>query len=260
MTVHTVVVCSDVHWGAGHQKAIDIFEKFVLAEKPSLLVLAGDLVDLQAISRYDPEEDSATEVVSEIKQAVSVIQAFRTAEIPVYILSGNHEDRWRKAVIGSKAAALKGAVGLTLRDQFVGLGMPDDVRWLEEGVGCPGLFVGKRALLIRHGHIQAGRFSSSKNVPDRLLNQTPTISTLVGHHHKAGVQYRTVLGQTIVGIANPFLGADQAYNPSASWQRGWTVLSFYGASRLRDCTKFSVQQVILDDNCGFVYNGKEWKV
>lgn len=258
MTVHQVVVASDVHWGAVHQPAVEAFQRFVLQQKPALVVLAGDLVDLQAISKYDPEDDSATEVVSEIKEAVAVISSFRSAGIPVYILSGNHEDRWKKAVIGSKAAALKGAVGLTLREQFLGLGMPDDVRWLDEGVGCPGLIIGKRALLIRHGHLQAGRYTSAKNVPDRLLNQTPTISTLVGHHHKAGIQYRTVLGDTICGIANPYLGADQAYSPNANWQRGWTVLSFYGRARLRDCSKFAVQQVILDKDCGFVFNGKEY--
>lgn len=253
---HRVIVASDIHLGAESKPAVDAWRKFTLQTKPALVVLAGDIVDLQALSKYDPEEDSAPSVIDEIQLAVKLINGFVNKSIPVYILSGNHEDRWKKAVIGPKGVALKGAKGLTLEAQFRLQGMYDSVAWVDEGISCPGLIIGKDALLIRHGHMQAGRYTSSKNIPERLLNSTPGISCLVGHHHRAQLLYRTVLGKTTVGIANPYLGAPQAYSPNANWQSGFTVLDFYGRSRLRDCESFSPQIAVMDKNCNFVIDGK----
>lgn len=253
---HRVVVASDIHWGAENKKAVQAFLKFVIDEKPALCVLAGDIVDLQALSKYAPEEDSRPSVTDEILQAVAAVNLITARGTPVYILSGNHEDRWQRAITGAKAVALRGTKGLSMEDQFRFQGMHSSVVWVEEGVSCPGLFIGKKALLIRHGHMQAGRYTSTKNIPERLLNSTPGISCLVGHHHKAQLLYRTVLGKTTVGIANPYLGAPQAYSPNANWQSGFTVLDFYGRSRLRDCESFSPQIAVMDKNCNFVIDGK----
>jgi len=257
VSVHKVIIASDVHFGAESRDSLISFWRFLVDTKPSLLVLAGDIVDLQAISKYDPEDDSPHEVISEIKQAVTFINAtVRQQKIPVYILSGNHEDRWKKAIVGSRAVALRGAKGLTLHEQFTAQGMDQSVRWVDEKPGVPGLFVGKRAILIRHGHVQSGKYSSAKSVPDKLLRQTPTVSTLVGHHHRGGFLAQTILGQTVYGIANPHLSSDHAYNPNANWQRGFTLLEFYGASRLRDCVKFTPHVILLDSDNSFCYGGK----
>lgn len=257
MSIHKVIVASDIHFGAHLEQAVASFLDFTAANLPSLVVLAGDIVDLSAISSYDPDEGSAAEVIPEIKGAVKWTNAIAKA-CPVYILSGNHEDRWRRAVVGSRAVSLKGAKGLTLHDQFLAQGLDPSVRWVDEGPGTPGLMIGKRALLIRHGHVQSGKYSSAKSVPDKLLRQTPTVSTLVGHHHRGGFLANTVLGDTIFGIANPHLSGDHAYNPNANWQRGFTLLEFYGATRLRDCTKFTPHVIIMDSKGSFCYGGVQY--
>lgn len=253
--IHKVLVASDIHFGAELEAAVYNFMKFAVDTKPALLVLAGDIVDLTALSRYDPEADSPAHVIPEIKGAVRWTNAL-AKNSPTYILSGNHEDRWAKALTGSRAVSLKGAKGLTLHEQFLAQGLSKEVHWMDEGPGVPGLMVGKRALLIRHGHVQAGKYSSAKSIPDKLLRQTPTVSTLVGHHHRGGFLANTVLGETIFGIANPHLSGDHAYNPNANWQRGFTLLEFYGAKRLMDCERFTPHVIIMDADGGFCYGGK----
>ena len=257
--IHSVIVASDIHFGAEHGQAVDTFLAFALGLKPrpALMVLAGDIVDLSALSRYDPTSDTPANVVPEIQCAVRWTNRL-AARSPVTILSGNHEDRWAKALLGTKAIALRGALGLTLRDQFLAQGMKRDVRWVDERPGVPGLMIGDRALLARHGHVQAGRYSNAKSIPDKLLRQTPTVSTIVGHHHRGGFLANTVLGQTIFGIANPHLSGDHDYCPNANWQRGFSLLEFYGASRLRDCRKFTPHVLIMDERGSFCYGGKQY--
>jgi len=256
MTTHLVAVFSDVHLPHEDPRAFASFRSWHSEHKPELTVALGDIIDLAQISRYDPEADGNPYAAAEIAYAVETLNDMLSSTGRIVMLPGNHEDRWAKAVFGTKALALKGTKGLTLREQFYAHGLDKRIQWVDESVTCVGLFIGKRAVLVRHGHRQAGRFGV-KNVSTALVSKFPNISTVVGHHHRAQLACRTSLGETVMGIANPHLSGDHAYaGASPDWQRGFTVLEFYGAKRLRDCTKFTPHLVIMADDGSFCYNGK----
>ena len=134
-------------------------------------------------------------------------------------------------------------------------GLSSQIAWVKETAECPGLYVGKRALLVRHGHRQAGGWGI-KNIAAGNLAKFPTVSTVVGHHHRAQMMAQTSLGRTVVAVANPHLSGDHEYAPSPNWQRGFTIIEFYGRKRLRDCVDFSIYVVIMDEKGRFALNGK----
>lgn len=253
---HQVCIFSDVHFNNHHGTAWQAFRKWHHKHKPTLTVALGDIVDLGAISRYDQGMEDEAFVVPQIQMAVKELNSISTECGRLIMIPGNHEERWEKALFGSKAMHLKGTIGLSLREQFYSQGLNPSVDWVTENSECPGLFVAKNAVLIRHGHRSAGSWGV-KNVASTLLTQYPTISTVVGHHHRAQLGCRTVLGKTVFGIANPHLSGTHGYaGASPDWQRGFTVLEFYGRSRLRECELFTPYIVVMDDRGRFSWKGE----
>lgn len=254
MTTHRVAIFSDVHFDNHHEAGWAAFRKWHNEHTPTLSIALGDILDLGMLSQYPQGSDDQPYAVEQIKIAVEELNALRG---PLIMVPGNHSERWEKAVIGEKAIALRGAKGLTLREQMYAQGLRPDVKWVEENSKCPGVIIGKQACLVRHGHKQAGRYGAVQ-VAAKLLREVPTMSQVVGHHHRAQLQCQTVLGKTIYAIANPHMSGDHEYNPSPNWQRGFTVLEFYGRSRLRDCETFTPYLVLMDEDGHFVWNGKRY--
>ena len=252
---HLVCIFSDVHFDNEHPECWASFREWHAEHRPELTVANGDIVDLGMMSRYDQGPEDTVYAVHQIKEAVEELNSLnKECERLVYI-PGNHGERWEKAIFGSKAQALKGAVGMTLREQMYSQGLSKQIPWIAESATCPGLYIGKKAVLVRHGHRQAGGWGI-KNIASANLAKFPTVSTVVGHHHRAQMMAQTSLGRKIVSIANPHLSGDHEYATSPNWQRGFTILEFYGRKRLRDCVDFSAYVVIMDEKGRFSLNGK----
>lgn len=254
MTSHLVAVASDVHFPHHHEAAWRNFKKWCMDNKPEVIILAGDMIDLVQLSVFDKPEDSLASAIDEIKIAVREINSLLKCGAKIAVMPGNHEARWHRAIFGTRKAALKGAIGMTFKEQMYAQGLDTAIHWREENTGSPGVFIGKRALLVRHGDLQSGRFGVAA-VSDKLLRETPTVSTLVGHFHRAQIKAQTVLGQTIFAIANPHLSGDHDYVSWPNWQRGFTTFEFYGRARLRDCEKFTPNLIVMQDDGSFCSNG-----
>lgn len=255
MTSHLVAVASDVHFPHHHEAAWRNFKKWCMDNKPEVIILAGDMIDLVQLSIFDKPEDSFESAIDEIKVAVPEINSLLKCGAKIALMPGNHEDRWRRAIFGTRKKALKGAVGMTFREQMYAQGLSTDIVWREETHGVPGIVLGRKALLIRHGDLQAGR-NGTANVSDKCLRETPTISTIVGHYHRAQLKTQTTpLSETIFGIANPHLSGTHDYATNPNWQRGFTAFHFYGRARLRDCEKFTPNLVVMQNDGSFCYNG-----
>ncbi len=251
---HLVAIASDLHFPHHHKAAWKNFKAWCTKNNPSLVVLAGDLIDLVQLSIFDKPEDSLDCAIDEIKIAVKEINGLIKEGRRIVVMPGIHEDRWRRSLLGGKKAALRGAIGLSFKEQLYAQGLDPSILWREESHSSPGIILGKNALLVRHGDRQSGKFGAA-NVSDKLLRETPTISTIVGHYHRAQLKTQTVLGKTIFAIANPHLSGDHDYAPWPNWQRGFTAVEFYGRSRLRDCEKFTPTLIVTDDEGNFCYNG-----
>lgn len=255
MTSHLVAVVSDVHFPNQHVAGWATFREWHAEHKPKLTIVLGDMLDLGMLSVYPQGSEDPVYVVDQIRLAVREINGLAAEAGRVIYVPGNHSERWEKALIGKNAQALRGAIGLSLKEQLYAQGLSPEVRWVEESGTNAGVWIGRRCLLARHGHKQAGRFGTA-NVSAKLLRETPGVSTIVGHHHRAQFQCQTVLGKTHFAMANPHLSGSHEYNPSPDWQRGFTAMYFYGRSRLRDCEHFTPYTVVMDDAGRFVYNGK----
>lgn len=253
----TILTCvfSDVHFDNEHPGAWAAFREWHAEHQPALTIANGDIVDLGMLSRYEQSADDPVYAIDQIKAAVEQLNELEKECGRLIYVPGNHGERWEKAIFGKNAQALKGASGMTLREQMYAQGLSTSVRWIAETASCPGVYVGKKAVLVRHGHKQAGGWGI-KNIASAHLAKFPTISTVVGHHHRAQMMGRTSLGKTVVSIANPHLSGDHDYNTSPDWQRGFTILEFYGRKRLRDCVDFTPHVVIMDEKGRFAYNGK----
>ena len=252
---HLVCIFSDVHFDNEHKAAWAAFRSWHNEYRPAITIANGDIVDLGMLSRYEQSADDPVYAIDQIKVAVGQLNELSEECGKLIYVPGNHGERWEKAIFGTKAQALKGAAGMTLREQMYAQGLKPSIKWVAETATCPGVYVGRKAVLVRHGHRQAGGWGI-KNIAAAHLSKFPTVSTVVGHHHRAQLMGRTSLGKTVVAIANPHLSGDHDYNTSPDWQRGFTILEFYGRKRLRDCVDFTPQVVIMDEKGRFAYNGK----
>lgn len=251
---HLVAIVSDIHVPEQHHPLVANFKAWAIDNGPEVIVVAGDTVSLDALSRFDMESDAELDVGGEVALAAKLVNELAQLTTRTVVIPGNHEARWNKAVFGTKSPMLKNAKGLSFKDQMYAQGLDSGVEWVEESKRSHGLYLGNKACLVRHGDLQSSRFGAS-NVAAKLLRETPTISTVVGHYHRAQVQCQTVLGKTVFGIANPHMSGDHGYNVSPNWQRGFTVLEFYGRSRLRDCVKFTPHLVVAAEDGSFAYGG-----
>lgn len=255
MNRFTVAIFSDVHFDNEHKGAWQAFRQWHEDTKPEMTVALGDIVDLGMLSTYAQEADSQPYAIEQIRVASKELNALRKETQRLVYVPGNHGERWERSLYGDKALKLRGAVGLGLKDQFYAQGLSTRVEWLAEGPTVPGLWIGRKAILCRHGHKQAGKYGSVHQAA-KQLRETPTVSTIVGHHHRGQLMTQTILGKTVYAICNPHLSGEHSYNPSPNWQRGFTILEFYGRSRLRDCETFTPHLVLMDEDGRFSYGGK----
>lgn len=82
-----IVVISDIHLGTYGCRAKELL-KYLKSVQPGMLILNGDIIDMWQFSkRYFPE--SHLKVIRRILKYV-------TADVPVYYLTGNHDEMLRK--------------------------------------------------------------------------------------------------------------------------------------------------------------------
>lgn len=253
--LHNVAVLSDIHFPHHHLDAVTTAQDILLDINPELVILNGDIIDLESLSRFDPTDKMEVHVAREIDVAVDFANSFTKNGIDVVFVPGNHESRFEKSIYGDKRSKLRGLSGLTLKEQFYARGLDKNARWLSEAPGCPGWWHSSTQTLVRHGDRQSSG-SGSVNIAHKLIRENPGINVVHGHHHKAQMQTQTVLKTVRFGISNPHLSGDHDYASHPNWQRGFTLLQFVGASRLRDCTRVFPHIVLIDEDGVAAYGGK----
>jgi len=219
-------VVSDVHFPSEHKQAWGAFVQWASDWRPAEIVVNGDVVDLEALSRYAKRASTPKDVIDEIKIAARELSKLAGYAGIVTVVEGNHDDRWGR-IVGEFAQHLEGAIGLTLEEQMRFQGLDSRVRWVREDVHNKGTKLGP--FRVRHGHKQCGPFGA-KHVAAGLLTRTIGTSQIVGHHHRAQLMCKTSEGTQIMAIANPHLSADHEYATDPDWQRGFTIVECFGES------------------------------
>ena len=250
-------LAADPHFDVHHTALWASFADWHAEYKPALTVVMGDIVDLGMVSRFVQDGGAPVNAVCQIRAAVQAINGLVPQAGRVILMMGNHEDRWDKVIQGDNSVALSGAMGLSMEDQFYAQGLHPSVRWYREGKDFPGLVVGKKAIILQHGHKGFAKGAGSRHLAAGQLAEISTMSSARGHFHRAQLACRTELGRTVFGLALPHMSSTHEYaggNPN--WQRGFAELLFFGRTRLRDCESFTPNMIIADEQGRFAYGGR----
>lgn len=218
-------VVSDIHFPAHHGPAWGAFLRWCADWRPEQVIVNGDVVDFEALSRFAKRASTPHNVIDEIKIAARELNNLAHLAGVVTVVEGNHDERWSN-IIGQFAQNLDGVIGLTLQEQFRFQGLDSRVRWVREDVQNKGVLLGP--FRVRHGHKQAGPYGV-KHIAAAMLGRVVSgTSQIVGHHHRAQLMAKSGEGHQIVAIANPHLSGDHEYATDPDWQRGFTVVECFG--------------------------------
>lgn len=255
MSTFKVAVVSDIHFPDEHPVLWPAFKEWVKEHKPYKIMVLGDLNDLGMLSSYVQGADDPIFVLPTIQQTVRELNGLLKYVKEIEVDEGNHDERWAKALLKPHAQKLKGLKGLTLQDQMYAQGLNRRIKWGGESIKRPAVELGGCKVLARHGHKQASKWGVV-HIAQKGLVEQPTRSSIVGHHHRAQLSCRTTVDGTIISIANPCMTGDHDYQTLPNWQRGFTVLEFFGGRTLGTCRSFTPQIIIADADGRFAYAGK----
>jgi predicted phosphodiesterase len=246
--VETVAIVSDIHFDLHDRSVWGAFLKWFYDVKPSKLVIDGDFVDLGMLSNYSASPDDPAFAIEQIKCFIDEVNPLADiAEITV--IEGNHDNRWDRIIGGTKSFELRGALGLTFKEQCYAQGLDKRIKWVQESTKTRGVQVGP--FLLRHGHQQSGSFGGGKHLAATRLDKSLGDSEIFGHFHRAQLFCKTAGGKTAVAVANPCMTVDHEYNVDPNWQRGFTYLELYGPNN-----KYATPHLILIENGRFADRGK----
>lgn len=227
------------HWRAFRQWHADV--------RPDRTVIGGDFLDLEQLSTFPKDPRNGMSVIPEIREFVREANALAAECGELHIVEGNHESRWSRRM-QELAAALFGAVGLTLKDQCFAQGLSRDVHWHLEDKHFRGIAEGQ--MLIRHGHNDAGRFGGGKHIASNLIEKTLGRSITVGHHHTVQmICRRRDDGKLAIGTCNGTFEEPADFAMANPWVYGFTVYE-------RCSSEWSTPHPIVIENGVFAYGGK----
>ena len=251
---HTVAIVSDVHFDSHHPAAWANFKRWCKDVEPSEVHFLGDIIYGAAVSRYPKDKPNLSRVAKEIKFAAREINAVVAGK--KVITFGNHEARWRKRLLGDNLDEFEGCYGLGLADQFYAQGLSRSTHFFIETANIPGYFLGSgnARTLLRHGHQQFP--FGPKHLAATMLQKTPRVNQVIGHCHRGQIFCATSLGETRFAVANPCMQIPQDYAMDSDWQKGLTLLHFYGGKTVNECNKVTPQLIIMDSDGSFVEGGK----
>jgi predicted phosphodiesterase len=244
-----VAIVNDIHFDMHDVPTWRAFRKWHKDVRPSKTVILGDFLDLGMVSRYAIGQDDPLFVIPQIKCFVQEANELIKECKELVVVEGNHDDRWRRYVLGSIPYTLKGSIGLTLKEQCFAQGLTTKVKWVCEDVKVRGVQCGP--FLLRHGHNQSKGFGGGgKHLAANRIMRSLGDNEIFGHFHRAQMHCQTAQGKTAIAIANPCMTGDHSYDIDPNWQRGFTVLDLYGPGN-----KYATAHLIVSQDGHFSYNG-----
>jgi len=242
-------IVNDIHFDLHDPATWRAFMLWAKANKPDKIVVLGDFLDLGMVSRYSMGKDDPLFVIPQIECFVAEMAELVKYTKKLIIVEGNHDERWDKYILGEKGFALRGALGLTLKDQCYAQGLTSKAEWVREDIKVRGIQCGP--FLLRHGHNQSRGFGGGgKHLAATRLARSMGDNEIFGHHHRAQLYCQTAGGKVSIAISNPCMTGDHSYDYDPNWQRGFTILDCYGPGN-----KYATPHLIIVQEGHFSYNG-----
>ena len=250
MSTRSTLTCiiSDIHFPHHMPAAWAAFREFHRETRPETTVIGGDFLDLAQLSSFvqDPREN--VYVLPEIQMFVREANALAEECGELIIVEGNHEARWSR-FIEPVAVKLRGAVGLTLREQCIAQGLTPRARWYKENSQNRGIKV--QQFIFRHGDKDFGKFGGGKNAASALIDKTyGGESPIVGHLHQCQlVCRRRADGVLLTAVLNGTFEKPADYDPKNPWIYSFTLLE-----RCND--QWATPHPVIIENGVFAYGGR----
>lgn len=232
-----VVVLSDVHAPYHDKKTYSTMMRFVKDQKPSMVVLIGDVVDMYSVSRFDKDPRRANNLQEEFDVAHRLLRRLREAageDARIVYIKGNHEERLVSYL--KRHPELYGLRDLTIERQLrldrLGIEYRDEL--FHRGV-----------FLFTHGR-RYGIYSSRWELEDN------GVSGMSGHTHRVSTfMKRNRAGSLSWYHVGHMADVEQVdYNAFPNWQQGVGIVYF---NKRRP--EFHAEALVINDH-KFVYDGK----
>lgn len=239
----TIVVFSDHHAPHHDPDLHDATCDWLRRHKPDEIVIAGDLLDYESVSRHRANPVWAATLQDCIDNGYNILRGYLDAapEADCTLIAGNHEDRLRNAVLDN----LRAAFGVTQasrspddQDHAV-LSLPHLLRLDELNINFVGGIDSYTAyhhkltpnLAVRHGHISKKGAGASAVETLRHMRH----SCIIGHCHRLAVVHLTE--HDIDGNPSMLVGAEAGtmartkgglgYAVRPDWQQGFVVVTVW---------------------------------
>jgi predicted phosphodiesterase len=211
-----IAVLSDVHIPYHSVPALSAGLDFIQAEKPSAILLNGDILDFYQLSRFgkDPRKRSVAHELQAARDFLDVLSQFGAK---IYYKIGNHEERYQHYLM-AKAPELLGVQEFELQ-HLLGLN--------ERGIDLIGdkRIIKANDLNIVHGHEFGQSIFSPVNVA-RGLFLRGKVSAMQGHNHSVSEHTESNMNGDIVTTWS--LGClcelNPAYLPINKWSHGFAIV------------------------------------
>lgn len=211
-----IAVLSDIHIPYHSVPALSAGLDFIQAEKPSAILLNGDILDFYQLSRFgkDPRKRSVAHELQSAREFLDVLAQFGAK---IYYKIGNHEERYQHYLM-AKAPELLGVQQFELQHL---LGLND------RGIELIGdkRIIKANDLNIVHGHEFGQSIFSPVNVA-RGLFLRGKVSAMQGHNHSVSEHTESNMNGDIVTTWS--LGClcelNPAYLPINKWSHGFAMI------------------------------------
>jgi hypothetical protein len=244
-----VVAAGDFQFPFEDPEVYSSFLTFLAAERPSRIVLTGDILDLTAVSAYDKDPRLGMPVQEELAHThrrLAEIKASAGEEAEIFFLYGNHEARFSKW-LAKKAPELVGLADANGREvlsleNLLRLKELDIQSCISEGVAYAGpehlrsYYQITEDLIATHGTYSRTTGGGASIIP---IVDASGVSVVGGHDHSQGVAFRTIGG--FAGIDEKRTAAIStgmmcrrtelgylAQHQVSRWSAGFAVIELWG--------------------------------
>lgn len=211
------LVISDVHLPYDDRKAVATALDCARSERVSGVVINGDLLDCEAISRFD-KTTRMTSLSDEIEHARNWLAALR-ARLPrarIIYRIGNHEERLEHYLM--RYAREIAYLGVVTIDRLLDLDA-HRIEWISERTTR--LRLGKLSIL--HGH-EIGS-AASVNIAHSVLRRV-MCNVIVGHWHRRQSETLKTYAGDYIGcwVTGCLRNLHPDYRPVNQWQHGFAIV------------------------------------
>ena len=218
-----IVVGNDLHLTFCDYPIVREFIKFIWDTQPDVVVIAGDLLDFWALSKFDKTPKSADGVQEELDAGQLFFKTIREHyKGRIIFITGNHEFRLRAFIArqspelyGLRVLELSSLLNLDVYNVEL-VDLPDNLsRFTDNFIELDGVYI---------GHFNMARSASGATAKGLVDLHGGTI--LQAHTHHGGVFYKPLItGETLVGVENFCLcDINKTFMKNPKWTRGWSII------------------------------------